>query len=231
MQKTIDSQHATICQINRTSQGQLKEIRDLKMMLKKERKEKEELRKRLAKYEEPPKNSGNSSTPPSKEKLKDEIIRRTKSLRKPTGKKPGGQPGHEGSTLGVNDNPDVVVDNTPETCDKCGDSLEDCDTILDYVTQIISLPALKPLITQVNHYVKVCRTCGSRVKANSERRRSNAVVYDASVKGLVIYLSVVQFLPFNRIGLFFKEVFGLEISQGSMVNLVERGEESRGTSH
>lgn len=218
MQKTIDSQHATICQINRTSQGQLKEIRDLKMMLKKERKEKEELRKRLAKYEEPPKNSGNSSTPPSKEKLKDEIIRRTKSLRKPTGKKPGGQPGHEGSTLGVNDNPDVVVDNTPETCDKCGDSLEDCDTILDYVTQIISLPALKPLITQVNHYVKVCRTCGSRVKANSERRRSNAVVYDASVKGLVIYLSVVQFLPFNRIGLFFKEVFGLEISQGSMVN-------------
>ena len=34
MQKTIDSQHATICQINRTSQGQLKEIRDLKRMLK-----------------------------------------------------------------------------------------------------------------------------------------------------------------------------------------------------
>ena len=32
MQKTIDSQHATICQINRTSQGHLKEIRDLKRM-------------------------------------------------------------------------------------------------------------------------------------------------------------------------------------------------------
>ena len=30
MQKTIDAQHATICQINRTSQCQLKEIHDLK---------------------------------------------------------------------------------------------------------------------------------------------------------------------------------------------------------
>ncbi len=88
MQKTIDSQHVTICQINRTSQGHLKEIRDLKRMLKKKDKENEELRKRLLKYEEPPKNSGNSSTPPSKEQMRDEIVRRTKSLRKPSGRNP-----------------------------------------------------------------------------------------------------------------------------------------------
>lgn len=226
MQKTIDRQHSTICQINRTSQKQLKEIRELKRDGKKKDKLIAELQRRLSKYEEPPKNSSNSSTPPSKEKMKDEIIRRTKSLRKPTGRKPGGQPGHEGSTLEVNDSPDVVLDNTPEICDKCGDSLEDCETILDYVTQIISLPELKPLITQVNHYVKVCRTCGHRVKTNSQRRRSNAVVYDASVKGLVVYLSVVQFLPYNRIELFFKEVFGLEISQGSMVNWVNEAKKA-----
>ena len=226
MQKTIDSQHATICQINRTSQGQLKEIRDLKKLLKKKDKEIEELRKCLSKYEEPPKNSGNSSTPPAKEKMRDEVIRRTKSLRKPSGKKPGGQPGHEGSTLEISDTHDSVVENSPEVCDKCGDSLEECDTVLDYVTQIISLPELKPLITQVNHYVKVCRTCGNRVKAGSERRRSNAVAYDASVKGLVVYLSVVQFLPYNRIESFFKEVFGLKISQGSMVNWVNEAKKS-----
>jgi hypothetical protein len=35
-----------------------------------------------------------------------------------------------------------------------------------------------------------------------------------------VYLSVVQFLPYNRIALFFKEVFGLTISQGSMVNWI-----------
>lgn len=53
----------------------------------------EELEKKLSSYETPDKNSGNSSTPPSKENMKDENIRRTKSLRKPTGRKPGGQQG------------------------------------------------------------------------------------------------------------------------------------------
>jgi septal ring factor EnvC (AmiA/AmiB activator) len=67
MQKTIDSQHAAICQINRNGQAQLKKIKTLERMLKKKDKENEELRKRLSNYEEPPKNSGNSSTPPSKE--------------------------------------------------------------------------------------------------------------------------------------------------------------------
>lgn len=221
MQKTIDSQHATICQINRNGQAQLKKIQTLERMLKKKDKENEELRKRLSKYEEPPKNSGNSSTPPSKEQMKDEIVRRTKSLRKPTGKNPGGQPGHEGSTLELTGSADSVVEESADVCDVCGDSLDGCDSELDYITQIISLPELKPLITEVRHYVKVCRTCGKRVKSHTERRRSNAVAYDASVKGLVVYLSTVQFLPYNRIASFFKkEVFGLEISQGSMVNWI-----------
>lgn len=51
------------------------------------------LRKRLEKYEKPKKNSNNSSTPPSKESMKDEVLRRTKSLRKKSGLRPGGNPG------------------------------------------------------------------------------------------------------------------------------------------
>lgn len=226
MQKTIDSQHATICQINRISQRQLNEIRDLKRLLEKKDKEIEELRKRLSKYEEPPKNSGNSSTPPSKESLKEEVIRRTRSLRKPSGKKPGGQPGHKGDTLEMSDTVDAVVEEHAGHCDGCGEPLAGCETELDYITQIISLPELKPLITEVRHYVTICRACGKRVKSHPERRRSNAVVYDASVKGLVVYLSAVQFLPYNRIASFFKEVFGLEISRGSMVNWINEAKKA-----
>lgn len=61
------------------------------------------------------------------------------------------------------------------------------------------------------------------VRASSERRRSYAVVYDALVKGLVVYLSVVLFLPFNCIALFFNECSDLDISQGSMGNLDNSG--------
>jgi transposase len=53
-----------------------------------------ELRNRLSKYETP-KNSNNSSIPPSK----DENRPRCRSLREQTGRKPGGQKGREVNTL------------------------------------------------------------------------------------------------------------------------------------
>lgn len=139
MRRTANSHYDQICQLNRASQRQLKELMAL-------RKENAELRRRLSQYEEPSKNSGNSSVPPSKENMKDESARLTKSLRKASGKKPGGQHGHEGNTLKKTDAPDSVSDIMPDKCDACGDSLENCVTVLDYITQIVSLPELRPVI-------------------------------------------------------------------------------------
>ncbi len=65
----------------------------------------------------------------------------------------------------------------------------------------------------------ICKKCGERVRT-APRRRSNDVVYDASVKSLVVYLSVVQFLPYGRIASFLRDVLGLSPSEGSLVNWV-----------
>ena len=135
MRETIGSQHADICQLNR-------KIDRLNADLRKRDKQIEELRVRLAKYETPGKDSGNSSTPPSKENMKAEVVRRTKTLRKPTGRKPGGQKGHEGSTLKMTETPDEIEDVEANFCTKCGFSLDDCERILDYVTQVVSIPDL-----------------------------------------------------------------------------------------
>jgi len=62
-------------------------------------KENKELRAQLSHYKSPEKDSHNSSMPPSKESPKAQEIRRTRSLRKPTGRPSGGQPGHAGTTL------------------------------------------------------------------------------------------------------------------------------------
>ena len=214
MRETIDSQHSEICRLSRLVESNHVELhkRDKRI---------EELEAKLAKYEAPEKNSNNSSTPPSKENIKDEAIRRTKTLRKPTGRKPGGQKGHEGSTLKMTRTPDETEEVSANYCTKCGVSLEDCERILDYVTQVVSIPDLKPIVKEIRHYITVCKQCGERIQSHAPRKRgSNAVVYDASVKSLVVYLSVVMFLPYGRIESFFKEVFGLEISQGSFVNWV-----------
>ena len=76
----------------------------------------ERLRLRIKELEgQASKNSKNSSKPPSSDGLK-----KTTSLRVPSGKKPGGQTGHVGKTLKQTDTPDIVIEHAlPERCDAC----------------------------------------------------------------------------------------------------------------
>lgn len=212
MREAINQQHAEIAKLNRN-------IESLKHQLRKKNEEITELKDRLSKYENPEKDSSNSNTPPSKERIEDEIVRRTKTLRKSSGKKPGGQVGHKGHKLSCIDTPDEIVDDIPNYCTNCSESLADAERILDYVTQVVSIPDIKPVIKEIRHYVMICKNCGERIRT-TPRRRSNDVVYDASVKSLVVYLSVVQFLPYGRIASFLHDVLGLSLSEGSLVNWV-----------
>ena len=118
LRETVQSQHAEICSLNRN--------------IEKLRKENKELKQRLAKHEDPNKNSSNSSTPPSKENLKEEILRRTSSLRKKSDKSVGGQPGHKGVVRGLVENPDEIIDEQASFCTECGESLKDAQKVLDY---------------------------------------------------------------------------------------------------
>ena len=54
-----------------------------------------------------PKNSRNSSVPPSKDENRP---LKTKSLRKSSGKKPGGQNGHKGNNLKMTEHPDHIIE-------------------------------------------------------------------------------------------------------------------------
>ena len=68
------------------------------------------LEERLSRYENP-KNSRNSSIPPSQDYTR---TSKDRSLRESSGKKPGGQQGHKGVTLKMFEKPDKVVEHIPE---------------------------------------------------------------------------------------------------------------------
>ncbi|WP_412842898.1 DUF6444 domain-containing protein, partial [Candidatus Frankia alpina] len=65
------------------------------------------------------KSSRNSAKPPSSDGLAKPP---PKSLRKKTGRRPGGQLGHPGSTLRMVDDPDVRLRHEPGPCGGCGAS-------------------------------------------------------------------------------------------------------------
>src|SRR5262249_58944519 len=79
----------------------------------------QDLQARLAK------DSHNSSKPPSSDGLR----RKPKSLRKPSGKKAGGQLGHRGETLHVVATPDVVVEHRPVVCAVCQTALGEAPVV------------------------------------------------------------------------------------------------------
>ena len=58
----------------------------------------------------------NSSMPPSSDGYKKPA---PKSLRKPSGKKAGGQTGHKGQTLKITTKPDTVIPYFPSACSGC----------------------------------------------------------------------------------------------------------------
>ena len=68
------------------------------------------------------KNSQNSSKPPSSDGYRKPS---PKSLRQPTGRKQGGQPGHKGNTLKIVREPTETVPHMPDKCAGCP-RMEEC---------------------------------------------------------------------------------------------------------
>lgn len=206
LRKTVDSLYAENCSLNRNVDRLLKENR--------------ELRNRLEKYEKPPKDSGNSSTPPSKEPIKPEIERRTKSLRQKSERRVGGQKGHEGTTRKMVDNPDEIENVHPQYCQSCGRDLSDIEDELDYVTQEIDLPPVMPIYRERRFYKKVC-TCGCCNRGYEPRRKGgNSITFGKNIRAIATYLSVVQCMPYERLQSLFATLFNVSISQGTLVNIV-----------
>ncbi len=113
------------------------------------------LKERLSFYENP-KNSRNSSIPPSKDENRP---KRNQSLRRASGKKPGGQPGHKGKTLEMAKYPDEVIELRPEYCNSCGKSLEGVAPSWVRARQIVDIPVPRPIFTEYRTCAKTC-ACG-----------------------------------------------------------------------
>src|SRR5437660_2335988 len=88
------------------------------------------LQERLAK------DSHNSHLPPSS----DRFGRQPKSLRKRSGKKPGGQAGHPGSTLKLSPTPDQVIVHPVEVCQHCQQDLREVESLQVERRQVLDLP-------------------------------------------------------------------------------------------
>ena len=164
----------------------------------------------------PEKNSSNSSVPPSQESIAARELRRTKSLRKPSGKPSGGQPGHKGSTLQTVTTPDRVIKHEPHYCKCCGRPLDGVEYRKIRKTQIMDIRFVMET-SEEQYYEKVCE-CGCVNNCDAPNCR---IKYGDNIRALVTYLSVVQCIPFKRIAEFISDLAGRKISEGTVQNILK----------
>lgn len=164
-----------------------------------------------------PKNSQNSSVPPSTEISKP---KRTSSLRKPTGRKPGGQPGHEGNGLKIVAVPDVIEKHIPNCCTCCGLALTDIP-VLTGKRQLIDIPKITFVTTEQQTYKRRC-TCGHTSQGIFSGNANAPVGYGENLETLVAYLHARHYLPVGRMKEMLTDVFGLSLSSGGICHLINR---------
>ena len=165
-------------------------------------------------------NPRNSSEPPSSEGLAKPAAR-PRSLRKRSGRKPGGQDGHKGTTLAQVARPDREVRHEPDCCRRCGAGLARRPVTGVERRQVFDLEPVRAEVTEHQLIEREC-CCGQRTKGAAPAGAEAPVQYGPRTAAIIVYLYAGQFLSKERTALALGELFGIPCSSGTVAALTAR---------
>lgn len=161
--------------------------------------------------------SGNSSRPPSQDGFKKKPPK-PKSLRKSSGKKPGGQPGHQGQGAKLSDNPDEVILYGVVECPDCKVDLSEQEVDAYIRKQVEDIPPIQTIVTEHRIEIKTCPCCSTQWQGGGcPAEIQHEFQYGPRIKAISVYLSTFQFIPALRTKQLL-EVFGVTLSTGTLDN-------------
>src|SRR5688500_13831947 len=166
-------------------------------------------------------NSSNSGKPPSSDGLhKPRREPRTRSLRAPSGKPPGGQKGHKGETLRQVAEPDHTVEHYPEACPACGSALSGAMSTGYGARQVFDLPEPRPLaVTEHRAHTCRCGHCGRLTRADFPDGVTAPVQYGPRIAAVVVYLLHDQLLPEDRLAEAMADLFGVRLVAATIARM------------
>lgn len=164
------------------------------------------------------KSSRNSSKPPSSDGPSDRHRRRSKP---PTGRAPGGQPGHE-----RHERPQVPPEKVskrvvlrPERCARCETRLVGSDPE-PRRHQVFDLPEVEPIVHEYVLHALCCSECGHATRASLPEGVPTRI-FGPSVTATCSYLMGVHRLGKRGTAEVLHDLYGLPISVGAVVDSQE----------
>src|SRR5205823_1551676 len=135
-----------------------------------------------------------SHLPPSS----DRFVRQPKSLRKKSGKKAGGQPGHSGTTLQWQGRPDEVIMHAVTCCEHCQQDLQTVPALQIERRQVVDVPSPRLLVQEHQAEQKQCPACQQITAAPFPAEVQAPVQYGPRLGAMAVYLVQQQLLPWGR---------------------------------
>lgn len=142
--------------------------------------------------------------------------KRTRSLRKQSGLKVGGQIGHEGVTLRQVAAPHRIILHSIEECQQCGASCAAASANSFHKRQVFEIENGSLAVIEHRLATKICPACGHLSKGQFPANIKAPVQYGTSVLSRVLYLHLYQLLPVARTQEAMRDLFGCDISQASI---------------
>lgn len=166
------------------------------------------------------KNSQNSSKPPSSDGFKKP---NPKSLRRPSGKKAGGQVGHQGTTLAVVVDPDDTIKHMPSACEGCP-HYEMCKgtACIAEKRHVIDAVVTVNVTEHQALEIPICMLHGNTRKGEFPVEVKATVQYGENLQALSVALNTVGAVSVKRTHEILSGVFNIPISTGTISNMVSR---------
>jgi transposase len=162
----------------------------------------------------PPKTPDNSSVPPSK----------GQKPSAPSAPKDKAKP-HAGAHRPLHPNPTAKRDVLACRCHGCGADVSGVAQSPCETYDRIEIPEIEPDVTRVSLHGGVCPCCARRFKAEPPQGLEPGSPFGPNLRALVIYLRSVQGIPLARLTDVVGDLFGLAISEGALVAILNAGRE------
>jgi transposase len=163
------------------------------------------------------KDSPNRSLPPSSDRFR----RPLKSLRQPSGKKPGGEFGHRGHHLRQAKNPDEILIHPVTCCERCQADLREKPATIAERRQVIDLPVKRLWVKEYRVEEKQCPYCFHLTRATFLPEVKAPARYGLAIQALATYLVEGQSVPYARASQFLQALLGVQLSAGSIASVIK----------
>jgi transposase len=158
----------------------------------------------------PPKTPDNSSKPPSQGHKPN-----AEGKAKPKSKV------HPGAHRPLHPNPTRRRDVLADCCSHCHADVSGVTQVALQAYDRIEIPEIKPDVTRVTLHGGVCPCCHARFKAAPPAGLEPGSPFGPNLRAFILYLRFGQAIPFERLERLMHDLFGLDVSEGALANMME----------